>query len=68
MKKIKTGHLMRKLVKMIDQKSKYPVSYIISQDGTKIIGERELLGADLTENQIFELWESGILKTKTNAD
>lgn len=49
--------------KMIDADKKYPVTYTIKQDGTKVIENTYLLGKDLTENQIKELVEKGIINT-----
>lgn len=64
MNKVKTAHLMRKLVKNIDPEKYYPVSYTINQDRSKNMKSTQLLGKDLTENQIFELWETGKINHK----
>lgn len=61
MKKTRTQHLMRRLVNTINAEKYYPVSYIYNQDRTKFNESTQLLGKDLTENQIFELWETGKL-------
>lgn len=59
---IKTNHLMRKLVKLIEPDKKYPVNYTINQNGEKKFDRTELVGKNLTENQIFDLWHFGQLK------
>ena len=47
---------------MVDADTKYPVTYTIKQDGTKVIENTFLLGKDLTENQIKELLNKGIIR------
>lgn len=61
--KIKTRTLLRKLVKIIDLNTEYPVNYTINQYGERVRGKAILKGSDLTENQIFELWENGLITT-----
>jgi hypothetical protein len=46
---------------MVDAETKYPVTYTIKQDGTKVIKDTFLLGKDLTENQIKELMDKKLL-------
>jgi len=47
---------------MVDPEAKYPVTYTIKQDGTKVIENTFLLGKDMTENQIKELFDNGTLE------
>jgi len=49
---------------MVDAELKYPVTYTIKQDGTKVIENTFLLGKDMTENQIKELYENGYFKNQ----
>lgn len=49
------------LVKFVDPDKEYPVSYTIKQDGEKINEPSILMGYDLTENQIVELFEKELL-------
>jgi len=49
---------------MVDPETKYPVTYTIKQDGTKVFENTFLLGKDLTENQIKELYNKGALAKK----
>jgi hypothetical protein len=44
---------------MVNQKNKYPVTYTIKHDGTKVIENTFLLGEDMTQNQIKELHDKG---------
>lgn len=46
---------------MVDADTKYPVTYTVKQDGTKIIEDTFLLGKDLTENQIQELIDKKLI-------
>lgn len=46
---------------MVDADNKYPVTYTVKQDGTKIIEDTFLLGKDLTENQIQELIDKKLI-------
>lgn len=46
---------------MVDANKKYPVTYTIKQDGTKVVENTFLLGGDLTENQIKELVDKKLL-------
>lgn len=39
---------------LIDENTMYPVSYIVKQNGEKIMASSFLKGGDLTENQIKE--------------
>jgi len=48
------------LVKFVDPNKKYPVSYTI-QNGKRIDEPTNLLGCDLTEKQIIELFEKELL-------
>jgi hypothetical protein len=45
------------LVKFIKPNKKYPVDYTIAQDGRKIMIPTWVKGMDLTESQIFTLFE-----------
>ena len=49
------------LVKFVDPDKEYPVNYTIKHDGTKVHKPQMLIGADLTENQIVELFSKQIL-------
>lgn len=49
---------------MVNANKKYPVTYTIKQDGTKVYENTFLLGKDLTENQIKELYHNGVLAKK----
>ena len=49
------------LVKFVDPDKEYPVNYTIKQDGTKVHKPQMLIGADLTENQIVELFSKQLL-------
>lgn len=49
---------------LVDADKKYPVTYTIKQDGTKVIENTFLLGKDLTENQIKELVSKNIIELK----
>jgi len=49
------------LTKFVDPKKEYPVSYHIDQNGNIINEPIFLYGYDLTENQIFELFENELL-------
>jgi DNA/RNA-binding domain of Phe-tRNA-synthetase-like protein len=51
-----TAKLKRELVLRIDPEKMYPVNYTISQDRTRTDKKTFLKGADLTENQIIDLW------------
>jgi hypothetical protein len=44
------------LVKFVDPEKEYPVSYKIGTDGARIESPGMLLGKDLTENQIADLF------------
>ena len=48
------------LVKFVDPNKKYPVSYTI-QNGKRIDEPTDLMGCDLTEKQIIELFEKELL-------
>ncbi len=37
---------------MVEPNRKYPVAYIIKQNGERVYGRFSLLGADMTEKQI----------------
>lgn len=50
---------MRKLIPLINPSAQYPVNYTILQNGTRAVSKTALPGRDLTERQIFELWQSG---------
>ncbi|WP_460893289.1 hypothetical protein [Rufibacter soli] len=50
---------------LIDPCKYYPVNYTIKQDGTRVIGETLLIGADMTENQIKEFVRYELAKKKT---
>jgi hypothetical protein len=54
--------LKRELVNSIDPEKMYPVSYTVNQDRTRNNTPTFLKGADLTENQIIELWKQGEIK------
>jgi len=56
-----TNKLKRELVLKVDPEKKYPVSYTIRQDGSKINKPTFLKGKDLTEPQIVSLWRNGYL-------
>jgi hypothetical protein len=56
-----TAKLKRELVKKIEPETLYPVSYTYNQDRTRNNNPTFLKGSDLTENQIIELWEEGII-------
>jgi hypothetical protein len=47
---------------LVDANKKYPVTYTIKQDGEKVIENTYLLGEDLTENQIKELYNKTTLR------
>jgi hypothetical protein len=49
------------IVKFIKPNKKYPVSYTLAQDGRKIMMPTWVKGVDLTEPQIFELFEKELL-------
>ena len=49
------------LVKFVDPKKEYPVEYTIKQDGTKVYKSQMLIGADLTEPQIVDLFNKRLL-------
>lgn len=49
------------LVKFVDPDKSYPVSYIINSDGKRIDKPSDIMGYDLTENQIVELFERELL-------
>ena len=49
------------LVKFVDPERKYPVSYIIDNNGYKICKPTLLSGKELTENQIVELFQKELL-------
>ena len=49
------------LVKFVDGRKKYPVSYTIKQDGTVVNKPSFLLGIDLTQRQIVELFVKELL-------
>ena len=53
---IKTKRLMTKLLKLVDPNEKYPVNYTVNQDGEKVFKRTWLLGKDLTENQLYDLY------------
>jgi len=40
--------------KLVNPGKYYPVNYDIKRDGTRVEGKTELLGADMTENQIMQ--------------
>jgi len=64
--KIKMGKVKYGI--LVDAEKKYPVTYTIKQDGTKVIEDTFLLGKDMTENQIKELYDKGyfsLTNTKT---
>lgn len=62
-KPINTRRLMMELVSQIEPQKIYPVTYTVNQKGEKEYGSKLLKGEDLTENQIYELWQNGYLKT-----
>jgi len=49
------------LVKFVDPKKEYPVTYTIKHDGTRVNEPTMLKGEDLTENQIAQLFSKGLL-------
>jgi hypothetical protein len=49
------------LVKFVNPDKEYPVSYTIKQNGERINEPSILMGYDLTENQIVELFEKELL-------
>ncbi len=49
------------LVKFVDPKKEYPVEYTIKHDGTKVYKSQMLIGADLTEPQIVDLFNKRLL-------
>jgi hypothetical protein len=49
------------LVKFVQPQKLYPVEYAIRQDGTRNYGLTEILGADLTEPQIVDLFIKELL-------
>lgn len=49
------------LVKFVQPQKLYPVEYTIRQDGTRNYGLTEILGADLTEPQIVDLFIKELL-------
>ena len=49
---------------LVNENEKYPVSYIIKQNGEKVKTTAKLKGGDLTENQIKQLYFSGHFKQK----
>lgn len=49
------------LVKFVNPDKEYPVNYSVKQDGTKVYKPQMLIGADLTENQIVELFSKQLL-------
>jgi hypothetical protein len=49
------------IVKFVKPNKKYPVSYTLAQDGRKIMVPEWVKGVDLTEPQIFELFEKELL-------
>lgn len=49
------------LVRFVQPKKLYPVEYTIRQDGTRNYGRTEILGADLTETQIVDLFIKELL-------
>jgi hypothetical protein len=49
---------------LVEEEIKYPVTYIVKQDGEKIEATTKLKGGDLTENQIKQLYFSGYFKEK----
>jgi hypothetical protein len=42
---------------LVEPETLYPVNYTIKQDGTKVFKKSLLLGKDMTENQIKELYD-----------
>lgn len=55
--------ILRKVnpVKFVDPKKEYPVHYTINQSGERIFKNQMLIGADLTEPQVHELFLDGRL-------
>jgi hypothetical protein len=49
---------------MVEENSHYPVSYMIKQNGEKVIENTMLKGGDMTENQIKELFFLGHFEEK----
>ena len=49
------------LSKFVDPKRYYAVPYTIKQDGTRVNEPSDLIGADLTENQIAILFSEMLL-------
>lgn len=49
------------LVKFVDPKKEYPVTYTINHDGTRVNEPAMLKGEDLSENQIAQLFSKGLL-------
>lgn len=70
MKQAKSNDLMGKLVLLIQPDMPYPVSYLVNNKGEKTRLSRPtlLLGKDLTENQIYELYEKGIIDLPEDSD
>jgi len=53
---------------LVHENVKYPVNYTIKQNGTKEYKQTLLLGSDLTENQIKQLYFSGHFEEKPTQD
>jgi len=53
---------------IVEENFYYPVTYIIKQDGTKVIENTMLKGMDMTENQIKQLYFSGYFEVKPTAE
>ncbi len=49
------------LVKFVDPDKEYPVNYTVKQGGVKVYKPQMLIGADLTETQIVELFSKQLL-------
>ena len=49
------------LVKFVDPKKEYPVTYTINHDGTRVNEPAMLKGEDLTENQITAFLEGSVV-------
>lgn len=47
---------MKSFIELINPEKLYDVSYTIKQDGTKVYENTKLLGKELTEKQIIEIW------------